>query len=85
MTDELERQEEIHEALQKILGGDVLTSWALVYEAVDTESVYFGQISGPEGILPWRTRGLLSQAMAYLNAETVAGEIDDFEPEESDE
>lgn len=83
-----ENQERIHELLQDILipEGEVLTTWCICFEAQGPQGLYFGYWHGPEGIPPWRSRGLHSQAISYMDAETVHHELhsceDDTPPDE---
>lgn len=82
-------QEKIHELLQELLvgEGEVLTTWAIAFEADNGEKMYFGYWHGPQGIPPWRSRGLHAQAIAYQDAEVMHAELHscDDEPEEPGE
>lgn len=85
----LEDQERLHELLQELLipEGEVLTTWTIAFEAQGPENPYFGYWHGPFGIPPWRSRGLHSQALAYMDAEVLHAELhacddQDLPPEE---
>lgn len=81
----LEDQERLHELLQEILipDGEVLTTWTIAFEAQGA-ATYFGYFHGPQGIPPWRSRGLHSQAIAYMDAEIVHAELHSCEDEPED-
>lgn len=82
-----EDQERIHELLQDLLTteGEVLTSWGIVFEA-QGESTSFGYWHGPIGTPIWRSRGLYSQAICYIDAETIHQELHSCaDPDDEDE
>lgn len=65
---ENERQERIHEALQRTLpdlDDQVLAGWVVVFETVDALGgrPACGHVYGPAGMTTWRARGLCDWAL----------------------
>lgn len=86
-TNPPEDQERIHELLQELLvsEGEVLTSWGIVFEGQGEGAPYFGYWHGPSGTPIWRSRGLYSQAISYIDAETIHQELHSCEQEPPEE